>query len=304
MADYDRRDRHRRRQTYGRREERPRRSEYDRKLRQAERDDDQSTKRTVCVTNLDMRVTEDELRSLLKVIGDIEAVSFVRDRNSGKSKGIAYVQFVHDWTVNTAVKQSGMLTLKGQPVHIAIPDIAHQPTSMTARRQKAIVLVVTKLPADMSQRDIRELFRKFGMVDYVDMKGYDARTGDGSVLVRFARFDEGSAAVSFWKTHKLLEKTISVRPASEVSRIESADPAISLMDAVARLQGESGEREAESVTGGVRMTNLMRSQLSLAWGDEEEGPMAAALKGAQAFVAKGRQMSRQEKFEQYSRGTA
>jgi RNA recognition motif-containing protein len=47
---------------------------------------------TIYVGNISYNLTEDDIRNIFEVEGQVESVKLVRDRNTGKSKGYAFVE--------------------------------------------------------------------------------------------------------------------------------------------------------------------------------------------------------------------
>ncbi|MBZ0281826.1 MAG: RNA-binding protein [Anaerolineae bacterium] len=57
------------------------------------------------VGNLSYDVTEAQIRELFAPLGEITEVSVIMDRDTGKSKGFAFVQMVEDNAANEAIRR-------------------------------------------------------------------------------------------------------------------------------------------------------------------------------------------------------
>ena len=81
------------------------------------------------VGNLAYAVTEDDLRELFAQVGGCESVSLVLDRDTGQSRGFAFVTVSSD-AADRAKKQLDGSDLKGRRVRI---DDANDQSSRPAR---------------------------------------------------------------------------------------------------------------------------------------------------------------------------
>ncbi len=56
------------------------------------------------VGNLSYRTTEDDLRTLFSQAGTVESVSLIKDRDTGQSKGFAFVEMASQSEAEQAIK--------------------------------------------------------------------------------------------------------------------------------------------------------------------------------------------------------
>lgn len=68
------------------------------------------TVRTIMVMNLNLKADERDIFDFFKVIGTVNDIRLIRDKNTKRSKGIAYVEFT---TVEAAM---AAITLNGHPM--------------------------------------------------------------------------------------------------------------------------------------------------------------------------------------------
>ena len=60
--------------------------------------------KNIYVGNLDLAVTEDDLRDLFRAHGSLESVTLVRDRDSGHSRGFAFIEMADDSEAKHAIE--------------------------------------------------------------------------------------------------------------------------------------------------------------------------------------------------------
>ena len=59
----------------------------------------------IFVGNLSFRTTETDLSDLFREIGEVESVQIITDRDTGRSKGFAFVQMADDAAAEKAIAQ-------------------------------------------------------------------------------------------------------------------------------------------------------------------------------------------------------
>jgi cold-inducible RNA-binding protein len=59
--------------------------------------------KNIYVGNLDSAVTEDQVRALFESHGAVETVTIVKDRDTGRSRGFAFVEMTSDSEADTAI---------------------------------------------------------------------------------------------------------------------------------------------------------------------------------------------------------
>lgn len=73
----------------------------------------------IFVANIPFQVTEDELKLLFEVHGEIESVKIIRDKNSGRSKGYGFVEMEDDAAVQ-AVENLHEKEFGGRPLVVEL----------------------------------------------------------------------------------------------------------------------------------------------------------------------------------------
>jgi RNA recognition motif-containing protein len=70
------------------------------------------------VGNLDYGVTEAAIEELFQTMGEVESVSLITDRMTGRSKGFAFVEMVDDGAARAAIDQLNGKMLGQRPIKV------------------------------------------------------------------------------------------------------------------------------------------------------------------------------------------
>lgn len=86
-------------------------------------DTPQENPRKLFVGNIPWSVTEDQLRDMFSEYGEVESVRLITDRNTGRSKGIAFVEMGSEEQAQAAITALHGTELEGRDlvVNIARP---------------------------------------------------------------------------------------------------------------------------------------------------------------------------------------
>jgi len=76
--------------------------------------------KNIFVGNLDFGATEGSIRSLFEQHGAIERVSLVTDRDTGRSRGFAFVEMTNDEEAERAISALNGYTLDGRALNVNI----------------------------------------------------------------------------------------------------------------------------------------------------------------------------------------
>jgi RNA recognition motif-containing protein len=72
------------------------------------------------VGNLSYRTTEDELRTMFAQAGKVESVNLIKDRDTGQSKGFAFVEMSTQSEAEQAIKLFNGQSLGDRPLKVNI----------------------------------------------------------------------------------------------------------------------------------------------------------------------------------------
>ncbi|MDR0394885.1 MAG: RNA-binding protein [Tannerella sp.] len=77
----------------------------------------------IYVGNLSYRVREDELKSVMEQYGIVDSVKVIKDRETGRSKGFAFVEMQDDEDAKRAIDELNEKELEGRQMVVkeAIP---------------------------------------------------------------------------------------------------------------------------------------------------------------------------------------
>ena len=68
----------------------------------------------IYVGNLNYRVREDDLKAVLEQFGAVESVKVVKDRDTGRSKGFAFVEMQDDDEARKAIEELNEKEFEGR----------------------------------------------------------------------------------------------------------------------------------------------------------------------------------------------
>ncbi|RPI19807.1 MAG: RNA-binding protein, partial [Acidobacteriales bacterium] len=74
--------------------------------------------KNIFVGNLDFSATEDSIRSLFEPYGAIERVSLVTDRDTGRSRGFAFVEMTNSDEADKAIAALNGTNLGGRALNV------------------------------------------------------------------------------------------------------------------------------------------------------------------------------------------
>lgn len=72
----------------------------------------------IYVGNLSYQATEDEVRQAFLPFGEVSSVSVIRDRETGRSRGFAFVEMSNTDEANEAIEKVNMTEIAGRKVTV------------------------------------------------------------------------------------------------------------------------------------------------------------------------------------------
>ena len=70
------------------------------------------------VGNLSYKTTEDTLRTLFAEFGEVQSVSVITDRDSGRSKGFAFVEMASEQAADAAIQALTGKSVDGREIRV------------------------------------------------------------------------------------------------------------------------------------------------------------------------------------------
>lgn len=72
----------------------------------------------IYVGNLSYNATEDDIRNAFAQFGQVSSVSVIKDRETGRSKGFAFVEMAHDDEGKNAIEGLNLQRIAGRAVTV------------------------------------------------------------------------------------------------------------------------------------------------------------------------------------------
>ena len=170
----DRRDR--------RRDERPerrddrRREPRERRRTPPEPTDDERDRRTVFVQQLAARLRTQQLVDFFSQVGPVKEAQIVKDRVSNRSKGVGYVEFRSEESVEKALQLTGQKLL-GIPI---IAQLTEAEKNRQARNTEGVATLSNGIPFhrlyvgnihfSITEEDLRTIFEPFGALEFCQLQ--------------------------------------------------------------------------------------------------------------------------------------
>ncbi|KAI8981576.1 hypothetical protein BDB01DRAFT_836293 [Pilobolus umbonatus] len=182
-------------------------------------------RRTVFVTQLAARLTTRELEEFFSQAGRLREAKLITDRNSRRSKGVGYVEFYEESSVQNALALSGQKLL-GIPVLVQLSEAEKNRLAMQAQRNAMGVTVeptyqrlyVGSLHFSLTDDDVRQIFEPFGPLDFVNLHK-DPETGrsKGFGFIQYKNSEHAKQALEKMNGFELAGRNLKVGLVTEKS---------------------------------------------------------------------------------------
>ncbi|XP_056599918.1 ELAV-like protein 1a isoform X1 [Triplophysa dalaica] len=137
------------------------------------------------VNYLPQNMSQDELRSLFSSIGEVESAKLIRDKVAGHSLGYGFVNYLNPSDAERAISTLNGLRLQSKTIKVSYA----RPSSDTIKDAN---LYISGLPKTMTQKDVEDMFARYGSIINSRIL-VDQATGL-SRGVAFIRFDKRAEA--------------------------------------------------------------------------------------------------------------
>jgi len=259
----------RRETTPEREEERERKKkerEEERQRRELEKLDRDT--RTVFVVNLSTKLDERGIFQFFSKVGTVTDVRIIYDRQTPKSKGMAYVEFADKKDIHAALELTGQV-INGQAITVKMSEAEKNIAWEAEQAQKKRLglsygqgvpyigssgpckLRVGGLHLGLSEDDVRAVFEPFGELDFISMNKEEAAGLFASAFVQYKETAHAMLALSQLNGLELVGIPIRVSIASQ-----GAAAAASTMAAPVESLGELDEGSE-----GLRLDSRSRAAL-------------------------------------------
>ncbi|KAG0223823.1 hypothetical protein BGX31_008330 [Mortierella sp. GBA43] len=256
------------------------------------KDDATCDRRTVFVMQLSARLKSSELEEFFSKAGKVRAARIIEDRNTGRSKGVGYVEFYEEESVATAIALTGQKLL-GIPIiakhteseknRLALqsaqaaqeaattPTTAAQPATTDLSQHR---LYVGSVNFDLTEDDLKQVLEPFGPIEFIKLHR-DAETGKskGFAFVQYKNADDAKQAMERMNGYVLAGRSIKVGLVTE----RGSNPQNAHTYQHGNGQINNSISIDDSDTAGYAMTSQSRADLmqKLARGDASLGAIPA-----------------------------
>ncbi|KAF9361095.1 hypothetical protein BGX34_007333 [Mortierella sp. NVP85] len=191
-------------------------------------DDATCDRRTVFVMQLSARLKTSELEEFFAKAGRVRAARIIEDRNTGRSKGVGYVEFYEEESVAKAIALTGQklldipviakhteseknrlaLQAASQAAQDAATAAAAQPASTDLSQHR---LYVGSVNFDLTEDDLKQVLEPFGPIEFIKLHR-DAETGKskGFAFVQYKSAEDAKQAMERLNGYVLAGRSIKV----------------------------------------------------------------------------------------------
>ncbi|RAL16866.1 putative RNA splicing factor (Pad-1) [Aspergillus homomorphus CBS 101889] len=209
--DEDRRPSRREREGGRRRSPSPRSRERSPELNEDERD-----RRTIFVQQLAARLRTKELIAFFEKVGPVKEAQIVKDRVSGRSKGVGYVEFKNEDSVAPAIQLTGQKLL-GIPIIAQLTEAeknrqARNPEASSGNNHAAPFhrLYVGNIHFSITESDLQNVFEPFGELEFVQLQKDETGRSRGYGFVQFRDPNQAREALEKMNGFDLAGRAIRV----------------------------------------------------------------------------------------------
>lgn len=203
------------------------------------------------------KVGPKHLEEFFQKVGQVREVKMIADKNSRRSKGIAYVEFHDESSVMEAMKLTGQ-RVYGVPI-IVQPTMAEK-NRLAAQAQNLMKqegprkVYVGSLHPDIKEEMLKRIFEPFGNVEKLMIQRDDLGQSKGFGFIEFKNSDAAERAVKSLNDFEILNKQIKVTLVTE-------NPMGGMMTAMAGMGGGAAMEtlDSDEYLGGVGLTLDVRT---------------------------------------------
>ncbi|RKF73681.1 RNA-binding protein rsd1 [Golovinomyces cichoracearum] len=204
--------------------------------------EDERDRRTVFVQQLAARLRTKELIAFFEKVGPVKEAQIVKDRVSGRSKGVGYVEFKKEESVPAAIQLTGQKLL-GIPI---IAQLTEAEKNRQVRNPETAGSTLTQIPFhrlyvgnihfSITESDLQNVFEPFGELEFVQLQKEEQGRSRGYGFVQFRDPNQAREALEKMNGFDLAGRPIRVGLGNDKFTPEST---ASLLQ---RFQGQSHQQ--------------------------------------------------------------
>ncbi|KAK9414609.1 putative RRM domain-containing protein [Seiridium unicorne] len=245
----ERRDRDDRTHHRGKDEDRPRGGRTPKRDATPQLTEDERDRRTVFVQQLAARLRTKELKEFFEKVGPVNEAQIVKDRISGRSKGVGYVEFKNEDSVTAALQLTGQKLL-GIPVIVQLTEAEKnrqvRTTDSSGSHANSIPfhrLYVGNIHFSITEQDLQNVFEPFGELEFVQLQKDDNGRSRGYGFVQFREADQAREALEKMNGFDLAGRPIRVGLGNDKFTPEST------ANLLQRFQGQNQPYQGSAFSG-------------------------------------------------------
>ncbi|GME25034.1 rna splicing factor [Neofusicoccum parvum] len=153
--------------------------------------EDERDRRTVFVQQLAARLRTKDLISFFEKVGPVKEAQIVKDRVSGRSKGVGYVEFKNEESVPLAIQLTGQ-KLMGIPIIAQLTEAEKNRQARTGDGNTSNNngvpfhrLYVGNIHFSITESDLQNVFEPFGELEFVQLQKEEGGRSRGYGFVQF-----------------------------------------------------------------------------------------------------------------------
>ncbi|KAI2632302.1 splicing factor, CC1-like protein [Hypoxylon sp. NC1633] len=211
--------------------------------------DDERDRRTIFVQQLAARLRTKELKDFFEKVGPVNEAQIVKDRISGRSKGVGYVEFKNEESVTAALQLTGQKLL-GIPVIVQLTEAEKnrqvRTTEGSGTHSNSIPfhrLYVGNIHFSITEQDLQNVFEPFGELEFVQLQKDDTGRSRGYGFVQFREADQAREALEKMNGFDLAGRPIRVGLGNDKFTPEST------ANILQRFQGQNQPFQGSAFSG-------------------------------------------------------
>ncbi|KAJ5211034.1 RNA recognition motif domain eukaryote [Penicillium cf. griseofulvum] len=178
--------------------------------------EDERDRRTIFVQQLAARLRTQDLFKFFAKAGPVKDAQIVKDRVSGRSKGVGYVEFKNEESVTAAIRLTGQMLL-GIPIIAQLTEAeknrqARNPEATAGNQHTAPFhrLYVGNVHFSITEDDLTNVFEPFGELEFVQLQKDETGRSKGYAFVQFANPEQARDALEKMNGFELAGRAIRV----------------------------------------------------------------------------------------------